>query len=91
MNFGYFSTRGVATGCLVNVASGSVTGITPLAPATLRRVTFTAEAPLTVGTQEGLYNPFFVSSYFNLENRSLLFTPIAEAGVFSGYRVEFVP
>lgn len=91
LNFGYVSTRGIASRCLANNVSGSVTGIAPLAPTNLVQVAYTVQPTATAGPQEAIFDVFFVDRFFNLENRSLLFTPLAEAGVFSGYRVELLP
>ncbi|MBA2565716.1 MAG: hypothetical protein H0V09_09880 [Gemmatimonadetes bacterium] len=96
MNFGYLSTRGIGvSGCEPDVfntiVTGSVTGITPLAPASLTQVTYSTQAPLTVAPREAVVNRFFVDRFFDLQNRSLLFTPLEEGGVFSGYRVELLP
>jgi hypothetical protein len=91
MNFGYLSTRGIGTGCLANSATGSITGITPRAPVRLVQVTYSVETPLTVGAQEAVLGLWFPGRFFDLENRSLLFTPLVEAAVFGGYRIELPP
>lgn len=90
MNFGYISTRGVGTQCLRDVVSGSATGITPVDATALVRPTYTAQPNLTIGPGQGVVSPFFVGRLFDLENRSLLFTPLQEGDVFSGYRVELL-
>jgi hypothetical protein len=91
MNFGYLSTRGVGTQCRSDFVSGSIVGITPLAPSRLVQVTYTVEPSRAIGPDEAVFNPFFVDRFFDLENRALLFTPLLEAGVFSGYRIELLP
>jgi hypothetical protein len=90
MNFGYASTRGIGTQCFGDVVSGSLTGIAPISANNLRQVTYAAEPSVTIGPQDAVLDVFFVDRFFNLENRSLLFTPLEEGGVFAGYRVELL-
>lgn len=91
MNFGYLSTRGVGTQCLADDVSNSLVGITPLTVQRLVQVSYFVQPTVTIGPQEGVFNQYFVDRFFDLENRSLLFTPLAEGGIFSGYRVELLP
>jgi hypothetical protein len=91
MNYGYVATRGVATGCTRDVPFGSLVGITPLSPTRVSNASFSVQSPVTIGPQDAVFEPFFVDRFFNLESRSLLFTPVQEGGVFSGYRIELLP
>ncbi|MFN2431312.1 MAG: hypothetical protein ABR599_00565 [Gemmatimonadota bacterium] len=90
MNYGYVSTQGLSTQCVSSSISGSLVGITPRTATGRRNVSFTGQTPLSVGAQEGVFENFFLSRLFNLENRSLLFTPIVADGVFGGYQVELL-
>jgi hypothetical protein len=92
MNFGYISTRGIgAVQPLLNNLTGSLTGLTPIAPTDLVEVTFTVQPLVDVGPSEAVDQRFFVDRFFDLENRSLLFTPLDTGGVFAGYRAELLP
>jgi hypothetical protein len=90
-NFGLLSTRGVSTACTADRVFGSIVGLAPLAASRLVQASFGIQSPLTIGPQDAVFEPFFVDRFFNLENRSLLFTPLQDAGVFNGYRVEVLP
>jgi hypothetical protein len=92
MNYGYTSTRGIGgQQPVVNGISGSVLGITSANPTDLRDVTFSVQSPVEIAPTDALVNRFFVDRFFDLENRSLLFTPLESGGVFSGYRAELLP
>jgi hypothetical protein len=92
MNYGYLSTQGIgATQPLLNGISGSITGITPLSPTDLDDVTFTAQSSVEIGPTGAIVNRFFLDRFCDLENRSLLFTPLESGGVFAGYRAELLP
>jgi hypothetical protein len=41
--------------------------------------------------QEFIVDRFFIGRLFAVENRSVLFTPLEESGVFAGYQVELLP
>lgn len=90
MNFGYASTRGVGTQCFADIVSGSLTGIAPGSASNLRQVTYTAQPTVTIGPQDAVLDVFSVARLFNLENATLLFTPLEEGGVFAGYRIELI-
>ena len=93
MNFGYLSTEGVGIVCPLGTAtSGSITGITPRTPSEQRAVTYsTLTEPAVFGAGESIRDQSFIGRLFALEGRSLLFTPLGEGGVFSGYQVELLP
>ncbi len=90
LNYGYVSMRGLGTQCLSDRVTGSVVGIAPLAPSNVQTATFSAQPTLTIGPAEAVGNPFLLDRLFDLENRSLLFTPLTEGGVFGGYRIELI-
>ncbi len=92
MNYGYLSTRGIgAIQPLLEGISGSITGITPSNPTDLRDVTFSVQSPIEIDPTDAIVNRFFVDRFCDLENRSLLFTPLEAGGVFTGYRAELLP
>jgi hypothetical protein len=93
MNFGYLSTDGVGIACpLGAAATGSISGITPSTPSGSHEVTYAALAgPSLAEPQEFIVDRFFIGRLFAVENRSVLFTPLEESGVFAGYQVELLP
>jgi hypothetical protein len=92
MNYGYLSTRGIGgQQPVVNGISGSVAGITSSNPTDLRDVTFSVQSPVEIAPTDAIVNRFFVDRFCDLENRSLLFTPLESGGVFAGYRAELLP
>jgi hypothetical protein len=92
LNYGYVSTRGIGAGQpFVDTIQGSILGITPIAPADLVDVTFSVQPTVDIAPSDAIANRFFVDRFFDLQNRSLLFTPIVTGGVFGGYRAELLP
>jgi hypothetical protein len=87
-NYGYFSSRGISTQCTTNLVSGSIVGIVPQGASDITQVTYTVQPSVTIGPQQGVYNLFLVDRFFDLENRSLVFTPLDQGGVFGGYSIE---
>jgi hypothetical protein len=49
------------------------------------------QSPVEFAPTDAIVDRFFVDRFFDLENRSLLFTPLESGGVFAGYRAELLP